>query len=311
MVREIYFLPDFELELNSEIILDKDGVDGGNLDGTFYLNDPATIKHAPNLKWLSERGPHLSVETTREGDINRIYDFDCNSNSCIHQLNQYGLITQDIHLTNGQGITIHNATEIDELGNNNFRYNSKIFNLDEEISETQNDITILFPTHDPVMESHTYTVLKDNQKTAYLDREGIALKYHGSWGNGPDDDGELHENRRAKINDFSAVSFASNGFNIIQLNTTTKWAGSETDTMTNQEPENVFMSGFNETALFKQAGYGKVFLISDLEEIVRKKLVVNATTYSTLKTIDFADIKIKYLTNESYRYPAKHHDFIN
>lgn len=296
--------PDFELELIPEILLDNDGVDAGNLDGTFYIKDPATIRHSPSLKWLEERGNHLSVSTSRTSDITKIFEYDCDSNNCHTILDVLDLWPQNITATNGQGITIFTTTSNVQLGNHDFKYHGKLYNLDKLVSETDSQKTILFPAYDPVMESHTYTLLKDKERNAFLDREGIALKYFGSWGNGPDDDGELHEKRRAKINDYSAYGFASFGYNIIQLNATTEWAGSETDTTTNPEPKNTFMSGFNETALFKQSGYGKVFLFSDIEHLIRNNLLTNATIYSTLKTVDFADINLKYLTAEEYRYPA-------
>ena len=143
----------------------------------------------------------------------------------------------------------------------------------------------------------------------------------GGNGTGPGDDGMVHPDRRAKINDSHHVTVASTLHTQYMLNSTLLMRGGSdiAEIAGSAYPSVLGTSGIaeytgyaesllsiNDTAVFQREGFGRMaFSFDDISEIQRFG-IANITTYNTLGSLQFGGYDVKYLYSYPYRYPGSH-----
>ena len=193
-------------------------------------------------------------------------------------------------LVNGQGMTIYNAT----LGEHSFHYTIIVKNLDREISIVTGSTTAQGVDYFPQYESYSYPLLKDVQEYTFDDRQAVALHYFGNYRNDT-----IHIDERSKINGFYNIGVMydlPDPYYIIQNFTFSE--GINTSDI-------LALESYNNTAMFIQEGYGKLYFDWPINDIVSPygfNLYNNVTSYTTLYSDDFA-AKDSILNHYELRYP--------
>ena len=285
--------PEFEIILSKPPVKDRDNYDGKNKDDTYYPHDPIGIIHNPTLKWKDQRAETIQFVTTKTHDLKKEYEFDCNNNQCNHTISLDTVYPAIIELGNGEGITIYNSTVFD-FGISEYQYFTTMTNMGDIMHTAKSTIQTNTVDYNPLFSSYPYPLLSDNKEFAFDDRQGLALYYFGSI----DDDDIIHEKRRSKINfvynvgvglDPYTPHFLKQNFTLNEGITITK------DTL----------QSHNETAVFSQSGYGKLYFEYPLGDIVIPDYIPkfeNVTSFTTLFSVDFAS-KDTILDHYSMRYP--------
>lgn len=298
--------PNLSLVLTKELIKDEDEFLSGNDDGTYYLWDALNIVHHPQYLWQNDRVGTLSVKVTKNHDLEISEEFQCEEATCEHIITHNAISPYQKKYDFGQGTSIFNATTEKDLGIHDFEYKVELYNLGRLINSTESKTNALIVQYSPIFDSRSYTLLKDDQKTAFEKRAAFALRYHGSIGGNIDDIEGIHIQRRAIINDYNAPTFAINRTVSILLDETPIWAGSETSSVnaTGEFTQRTkHFESSSEAAIFREAGYGKVFLFSNIRDIVWDNHYFNVTTYNTLISDQFGGKEKTHLTFDEYRYP--------
>lgn len=282
--------PEFDIILTKPPVKDRDNYDGKNKDDTYYIYDPIGIIHNPSLLWKDFRSETIQFVTTKQHDLKKEYDFDCNLNECKHVLQLDTVYPALYNMGNGEGITIYNSTD---FGINEYHYTSTMRNMGFEMYTAVNSIDSETVQYNPLFESYPYPLLSDNQEFAFDDRQGVALYYFGSI------DGDYtHEKRRSKINHVYNAGFGLDPYtpHLLRQNFTLN----DGITIT---PDTLL--SHNETAVFSQSGYGKIYFDYPLTDIVFPDYIAkfeNVTSFTTLFSNDFAG-KDTILQHYSMRYP--------
>jgi len=284
--------PEFEIILTDPPVKDRDNYDGKNLDDTYYPHDPIGIIYNPSLLWKDYRAETIQFETTKVYKLSNEYEYDCHSNQCEHKIELASVYPASYNFGNGQGITIYNTTSVD-FGFHDFEYYSIATNLGNVISTTQNSMQIEVVDYFPEYISYPYPLLMDNQELAFDDRQAVALFYIGSV-----DGNDTFEQRRSKINYVYNVDVGYDPWtpHIILQNFTL----SEGTTVS----DDVLLS-YNQTAVFSEAGYGKIYFEHPLSDIIIPDGIPkfeNVTSYTTMVSQDFA-AKDTFLNYYTMRYP--------
>jgi len=284
--------PEFEIILTDPPVKDRDNYDGKNKDGTYYPHDPIGIIHNPSLPWKDYRSETIQFVTTKVYELSNKYEYDCTSNSCQHKIKLDSVHPAVYKFGNGQGITIYNTTSVD-FGFHDFEYTTIATNLNNVISSTQNSMQIKVVDYFPQYKSYPYPLLADNQELAFDDRQAVALYYFGSV-----EGDDTFEQRRSKINYAYNVDVGYDPWtpHVIIQNFTL----SDGITVTN----NVVQS-HNQTVVFSEAGYGKIYFDHPLGNIIIPDGIPkfeNVTSYTTMVSNDFAakDTLVEFYT---MRYP--------
>jgi len=280
--------PEFEIILSDPPVKDKDNYDGKNKDGTYYPHDPIGIIHNPSILWKDYRAETIQFETTKQYNLTKEYEYDCDSNLCEHKIKLNSVYPVSYNFGNGQGITIYNTTSVD-FGFHDFEYYTTATNLGDIISTTQNSMQIEVVDYFPQYKSYPYPLLYDNQELAFNDRQAVALYYFGSV-----EGDNTFEYRRSKINYAYTVDVGYDPWtpHIILQNFTLSEGITVTDDI---------VESHNQTAVFSESGYGKVYFEHPLGDIILPDGIPkfeNVTSYTTLVSNDFAakDTLVEFYT---------------
>ena len=322
--------PQITATITKEVVKDSDGYVARNLDGSYYVWDPINILHRPEFLWQNERVGTLHTKVTKAFDVNLEKEFECEQSSCNYTLEHSGLTPSDWPMEHTDGLTLYNATSTDDIRLQNFGYVIELLNIERFLTSVTNSTDALVVRYDPEYDVYPYPVMTDEHKHAFDDRMGLALHYFGSNGGGRDDVDALHEDRRSKINDFHHYGVAFDPWLPVNLDgNTLYWSEAlEVGVIQNNSPvqkelqfENIvesdkkfhertpFVVLENKTAMFEKSGYGKIFFeypgltetVFDHENLTPR--YENVTSFTTLKSTDFAGAETTFLTFAEYLYP--------
>lgn len=301
--------PKIDVNLAQEYLNDSDGYKSGNLDNTYYVWDAINIVHNPVYPWKNDRVGTLSVKVTKTHDLTLEKEYQCESKSCQYTLIHRGFEPWLRSYEYGSGFTVYNATQND-IRKHLLTYKIELFNLGKLIHIDENRIQPLVVIYDPTYERYPYLVLKDEYWWSWGNRQGVALEYKGSYGGGPDDPTGLNQNRRSKINQYSASGFALNPIESRNLNQTFSWnSASPISISPAKQCQNAtidlaaFEAKRHDTAMFVKSGFGKISFDWPIVGIMLQKRYVNATIGNTIQSASFAGFGIKNLTEYHYTYP--------
>ena len=314
--------PGYGINLLKNPLPDTSGYDAKNLDGTYYVHDPLSIIHIPDLKWKNQRAETIQFSTEKTYELKKEYDYDCIKNECDLFLESSGVKPHNIILGNGDGITIYNATSDEFLGTNTFDYSMNVYNMNRQINSLSANTEALVVKYDPQYTNYPYPRIADDQRYSFDDRQAAALHYFGSNGGGPDDIPGTHQERRSLINDFYQIGFMFDPWYPVKTNQTFAWSGAnnsgiipEVMTMNldiilaKEENSSIIpFETYGNDAMFVKSGYGKVFFDYPLSSVIFDSKTgapkyENVTSYVTLKSSDFAGDKVTYLTFWEFMVP--------
>lgn len=302
--------PKIGINLTQEYINDSDGYKSGNLDYTYYLWDAINIVHNPVYQWKDDRVGTLSVKVTKTHDLSLEKEYHCESKSCQYTLVHKGFEPWPRVYEYGSGSTIYNATQNDDIRKHLLTYKVELFNLGQFIHKDENKIQSLVVIYDPVYETYPYLVLKDGYWWSWGNRQSIAIKYKGSNGGGSDDSIGLYENRRSKINHYTATGFVLDPIEIRKLNQTFSWNSANMINIDLKKQcydavidSSSFETKKQKTAMFVKSGYGKLSFDWPIVGIMLQKRYIDATIDNVLQSVNFAGFGIKNLTEYQYVYP--------
>lgn len=301
--------PSIDVNLNQEYLDDHDGYRSGNSDGTYYVWDAVSLVHNPVYKWKNDRVGTLSVKVTKVYDLKLEKEFQCERILCDHTLSHNGFQPLSRQYEYGSGLTLYNATHMDEIRKHLITYKVELYNLGKLIHKSENHTSPLVVVYDPVYRVYPYIVLKDEYWWSWGNRQGVALNYAGSLGEGKDDLPGIHENRRSKINRHEYVGYAFNPILKKYLNETFSWDQANSIVIDPEKKCNdvkidpLSFQTKDASAMFVRSGYGKIAFTYPILKTMLEKRYINATIDNTLQTVNFAGYKIKNLTNYVYQYP--------
>ena len=287
--------PDFDLILEKPPLKDRDYYDAKNLNGTFYLHDPVTITHDPTLPWKESRDKTIQFETTKTNPIILEDDFDCNENNCNYVISLNILHPTSHDFVNGQGMSIFNTTSMHGIGSYDFDYSTTAFNLGREISTATASTDAEIVSYDPQYVCYPYPLLKDVQEYTFDDRQAVVCQYLGNFR-----DGIIHVDERSKLNEFYNIGIMydiPDPYYIVQNFTFSDGINISHDYLA--------LESFNQTAMFSQKGYGKLYFDWPINHVVSPygfNLYNNVTSYTTIISKDFA-AKDTILNHYELRYP--------
>lgn len=323
-------IPQITSTITKEIVKDSDGYNARNLDGSYYVWDPINVLHRPEFLWQNERVGTLHTAVTKSFDVNLEKEFECELSSCNYTLEHSGLTSSDWPMEYAHGLTLYNATSTDDIRLQNFGYLIELLNIERFLTSVTNSTDALVVRYDPEYDVYPYPVMTDERKHAFDDRMGLALHYFGSNGGGQDDIDALHEDRRSKINDFHHYGVAFDPWLPINLNNNTLYWSEALDVGVVQNNSTVqkksqfenivesdekfrdrmpFVVLEDKTAMFEKSGYGKTFFeyrgitetVFDHENLTPR--YENVTSFTTLKSTDFAGARTTFLIFAEYLYP--------
>lgn len=204
------------------MLLDPDGYPGVNLDLTYYPWDPIAVEHGAVFGHRDDRSGTITFRYDRSHPgLAEEGGFSCDA-PCSWDLKPpgdpagTGFLPYPGSYGNGGGIHAYTAPSGDGLGSRTISYMVTVENMGVPINSNRNHTGAMVVRYDPVFGYHPYTVLADGHRRAYDDRQGLAIRYEGSVGSGPDDDGLLHPDRRAKITDFHPVTVARSASALVE-----------------------------------------------------------------------------------------------
>ncbi len=311
--------PALDVILTREILHDADGYEARNLDGTYYLWDPVTVLHVPQLLWKDHRANTIHFETDRSTDLHTEASRECGQNSCDITLEHPGLASSLWRLGNGDDITIYNATGEPHLGRAEIGYDVRVYNNGELLLDRDDEeIDALIVRYLPQYTEYPYSLLSDDMRTSYQNRASVALHYFGSLGGGPDDARLLHEDRRSKINDFAYAGFGLDPWHPVAFNETLSWSeavnvgiiphsGGHGHMLSPSSYPDVIpcVTGEPGTAMMKRSGYCKIhfdYPVLDTVAGPSGPRYENVTLFNTLISRDFAGRHDTYLSHYEYRF---------
>ena len=300
---------------------DTDGYAAKNRDGTYYVHDPVNVVHEPVFRWKDHRaatiqfgidsvqGLHPNRSSLQAVHLTNETSLQCAENSCAMTLRHPGTRASGWAFGNGEGLTVWNATGYGQLGLHAMDYTVDVYNIGRKIGSASNQTGAMIADYAPAYDRHAYPVLKDGARYAYDDGQGIAMLYHGSWGNGTDDDGALHPDRRSKINAWYPNTTArSEGSTVVTLQVDPSLLAWHSAGHVNGTDPGAFLSEGDGHAMFEGTGYGIVRLWQGISGLVlseegRRNLYANVTTLNAVASDGFAGHDSYGLFNYTYRYP--------
>ena len=330
-----------------------------NADMTNYPWDPIAIEHAADFTWGTEREGTITFEYDRTFDpLVQEGGYECDkicmeklrvgvirmdgTDTCIardgcpagpHDAIGIGFVDYSWHGTNGGGMYAYTAPAISDAGNQSITYDVTVLNEGRMINTHQNITEQLVVEYMPVFEHYEYPVLKDSQRYAYDDRQGMVIWYGGSVGSGPDDNGVLNPDRRSRINAFYPVTMIySDGDFLMDGDETSsarppilidskllQWDSvghinathphTDRDGGTdNYSPGESWHTTGKGHAMFSGQGYGILRLAQSISELIlgehnSKNWYYNATTYNEIASDRWAGHDSYRNWNYTYQYP--------
>lgn len=196
------------------MLTDPEGYPAINLDDTYYVWDPAGLEHGAVFEHKDDRAGIIRFQYDRtherlaeEGGIQ--CDSFCASEMVPHMHHQgSGFLPHRGIFGNGDGMYAYAATDHNGIGERTIRYAVTVLNADVPINVGQNHTTISVVAYEPVFAHYPYTVLDDGAPRAYGDRQGVAIRYEGSFDTEHDGSLVIHPDRRAKLTNFNQSTIA-------------------------------------------------------------------------------------------------------
>ena len=327
------------------VLLDPYGYEAANKDMTNYVWDPIAIEHIADFDFSKERAGTIRFEYERglaeefdsllkpggSGDANPDMKplveeggFECEEKSCNGPLKVeagepldatgIGFLPYSYDVTNGGGMYAYTAPELDNAGEYEITYLVSVFNRDELINRHINKAEKqLVASYDPQFSHYEYPVLSDRKKYAYDDRQGMVIKYDGSWGSGKDDNNILNEERRSRINAFyQNTTLYSTGIYhdpIILDSDLLIWDSISHINGTDNTAWFSLWEGVGDGhAMFQKAGYGILRLAQEISSFVFlqenvERFYINSTTYNEIASDRWAGHDSFRNWNYTYQYP--------
>jgi len=334
--------PEFDFVFEYPPMLDVDRYFAKNNDGTYYIHDPAAIKHIPELPFREFRNGTLYFETVIGiTELEKMQRHDCNDGTCSIMIDGPAMSLSTHDAKNGDGISLYNATSEDLFGFHTIHYDVTLKNINRQIYHTNNNAELQIvpynPMYGPLQHYLNFEMTGDTREYS------LALNYLGSVGNDTDSDDTLYPDRRSKINAIHHVSFGQRikipedlNFNFSRIdlgisetnhygNTTLSMHGGDDitemsppqsviDTITAQWNAHIdlfgdrkFTSLTNDTGMFYGEGYGRISssLSPDVDDIVNSNSFVNFTSYDTAMSSNFAGKDRTFLFHDAYTHTSK------
>jgi hypothetical protein len=298
--------PQVTIALKFENFTDHDGYKMRNGDGTYYVWDGINIVFDPHYKWKNERFGTIDTHTDSRSDIPLIGSYECHQRNCSYTFSKPAIEPWSYNFEYEEGHTAYNSTTLSDIHRHVFYYHTTVYNLGRKIGEGDNSITALVVQYEPVYKNYPYAVLKDSSWWGFGKRPAVALDYYGSVGGGQDDGSSvIHPDRRSKINSFVYTSFAYKILTPVPLNQSMTWSGSYPANFVDENfsyHDNALQSGKN-SAMFVQAGYGKIIFNHPILYTILKTRYDNSTIINTLQSSNFAGFNTYNLTKYYFGYP--------
>ena len=313
------------------VIHEFDGYDSKNIDSTYYIWDTPAIQVMPDIPFRDVRHGIISFEVKRtQTPITEIFSQNCHELKCRIDVkpgnnDKYQIGDTSIDAINGDQLDVLYAESSDDLGRHNLPYAITVKNIGREISKTSAETDVMIVVYDPVFSKkyHASIITDSPGSITWEKKNGVSLQYLGSQGTGPDDHNITHQERRAKITDY---------FNSIVVNTLSKsyptnatsisMRGGEdiADIMSFVYPSVIESSGVaglgsnsyeksvvslhNSSAVFTNAGFGKIAFSIDNATEMKRQNFGNVTTYNTLVSSHFGGEEQTLLYHHTYQYPG-------
>lgn len=341
--------PVVHLDMERHMLLDPHGYPAMNLDGTYYTWDPVGLEHRVTFQHKDARAGTIQFryDRTHPGLVQE-GGFSCDA-PCSRYLEAAGTPAGTGFLPysgiygNGDGMYAYAAPSKESLGDRHVWYRLTVLNAGVPVNVQENGTGVKVVSHDPVYGYHPYTVLADGHPRAYDDRHGVIMRYDGSLGSGPGDDGALHPDRRSKITNFYPWTVARSASALVEpmyldpdiMSWNSTWAPLDTGGyLSSREafarqvrghqalPDHPFHSMSNEScrpapparhhmkgchAMFLHATYGAVRFEQPLHDVIlvenRHKWYDNVTVTNAVASDGWAGSVQNLLFNYSYTYP--------
>jgi hypothetical protein len=309
--RDSYTPPMIKLQvtiaLKFENFTDRGGYKMRNGDGTYYTWDGINIVFDPNYKWKNERFGTIDTHTDSRSDIQLIGKYECHQRNCPYTFSKPAIEQWSYNFGYEEGHTAYNSTTISDIHRHIFWYHTTVYNLGRKIGEGDNSTTALVVQYKPVYKNYPYAVLKGSSSWwGFGKKPAVALHYYGSIGGGQDDGSDtIHPDRRSRINSFVYTSFAYKILTPVPLNESMVWSGSYNANFVDKNfsyHDDALQSG-RDSAMFVQAGYGKIIFNHPILYTILKTRYDNSTIINTLQSVNFAGFDTYNLTRYHFGYP--------
>lgn len=285
---------------------------------------------------------HVRHDQTH-GILDNVHQYTCDKVSCVHTTPTLrGYDPQTLKHEYGGGLGIYNSsctqgmTMIDEKptcsayhGRHNISYETTLYNIDSNskirtgimrAQSIHNSTEPLIVQYAPTFSKpYPYISLKDDARDlgnwSWSKRHVMAIQYMGSLGGGRDDpDTAPHELRRALFNELDHSGNALFVTGTIPIDVTLDWSetgglASRDDTRCDEydtvlDDDNVLLFGrSNDSAMFTQAGYGRLYMSYPISDFMRDNSAQTATLQNTIQTSMFAGQDLRDLVSYNYTYP--------
>ncbi|MGI0061389.1 MAG: hypothetical protein ACREBA_02935, partial [Nitrosotalea sp.] len=299
--------PQVTIALKFENFTDRDGYKMRNGDGTYYVWDGINIVFDPHYKWKNERFGTIDAHTDSRSDIQLIGNYECHQRNCPYTFSNSAIEPWSYNFEYEEGHTAYNSTTPVDIHRHIFSYHTTVYNLGRKIGEGENSTAALVVQYAPVYVNYPYAVLKDGSSWwGFGKSPAVALHYYGSMGGGQDDGSDvIHPDRRSKINSFAYTSFAYRILTPVPLNESMTWSGSYPADVVDGNfsyHDDSLQSG-KDSAMFVQAGYGKIIFNHPILYTILKTRYDNSTIINSLQSANFAGYDKYDLTKYYFGYP--------
>ena len=313
-------------------MIDFEGFDSKNIDETYYVWDYPALLIEPNLLWREQRAGTIIFDVKRTNTpISEVFSGEFNDRRGVITASGKGthsepMIPTNVPTINGDHLEVFYPQSLKNQGMHNFPYDVTVYNIEEkssrEISDGSGSIDTLIVDYTPIFSDFhfPYSMLKTPGFVAFDKKHGVALHYLGSRGTGPDDDGEIHDDRRSKIND-SVHDVKANTLNVIHdLESEVELGGGEgiktiaesvhptileslgRDSLGTEHVDPLVAIG--DTTVFFQDGYGRIPFTSDgLAEEVEEYTIAEIRSENTLYSKDYGGYDETLLFQYPYLHP--------
>ena len=314
-------------------MIDFEGFDSKNLDDTYYVWDYPALLIEPNLRYRESRAGTIFINVDRTSTpISEVFSegFDRRRGTITatgQGTNSEPITPTSVPVINGDRLEVFYPQTLDDQGKHNFSYRASVYNIKEtgsrHIGDGRGNIDTLIADYTPIFSDFhfPYQILETPGFASFDKKHGVALHYLGSRGTGPDDDGEIHDDRRSKIND-SVHDVKANTLNVIyDLESEVELGGGEgiktiadsvhptileslgRDSLGTEHVDPLVAIG--DTTVFFQEGYGRIpFTFDGLTEEAEEYSIVEISSENTLYSDDYGGYDETLLFQYPYLHPS-------
>ena len=304
--------PDVRVSLGDIALLDHDGYNTVNRDGSRYPWDPIPIRYGAEFEWRNERAGTIAFAYDKVfSPLELEAELECD-HTCSKNLTQpaspvgTGFASQVFDGSNGDGVSVYTAPSHGEAGLHTIYYTVTVHNMGRPIASAENSTKRLVVLYEPAYKYYPYMVLADGRLWSYDNRQGVAIHYMGSAGTGPDDKPGLHQDRRSKINGFESSTIITSDFASVDDITTKSDFMRWSDVSESLRGEDGPFHSTGDHAVFYGSGYGSVRFAQNITDIIDEDsafLYKDVITTNTLKSDMWAGNESTDLFTYVYAYP--------